>query len=257
MRCSRARARLGRAARREAERPAVGVSSERSVGCMCRRFSRRANGLATPHGHRGVALVASRRTRRRSRMLKFTILGPIEVSDGERRLSVGGPRQVALLTFLLVHANQATSTDQLIDAVWGDQDVRGAVKRLQVAITRLRKTLDCGDDAAESRLRTTVGGYVLAVAPGELDADIFEARLQDGRRALEDGEPARAAEVLCAALALWRGPPLAEVAYEAFAQPEIRRLEELRGAATQARLDPGPELGRHGPPLAQLPALVA
>jgi tetratricopeptide (TPR) repeat protein len=94
------------------------------------------------------------------------------------------------------------------------------------------------------------------VGPGELDADVFQARVQDGRRALDAGEPARAAEILRRALALWRGPPLAEVAYESFAQAEIRRLEELRLAALEARVDADLQLGRHAALIAELEALV-
>src|SRR3954466_8035395 len=108
-------------------------------------------------------------------MLKFAILGPIEVSDDEADVPVGGPRQVALLAFLLVHGNRSTSTDELIEALWRDQAARGAVKRLQVAVARLRKTVDRDGAEVGSRLRATSGGYVLRVAAGELDADVFEA----------------------------------------------------------------------------------
>jgi DNA-binding winged helix-turn-helix (wHTH) protein len=121
-------------------------------------------------------------------MVKFAVLVPVELFDGERRLVVGGPRQLALLAFLFLNANRAVSSDRLIDALWGGgQDPRGSAKRLQVAIARLRKALDAsGPEAtAEPVLRTVAGGYLLAVRPGELDAEVFEARLKDGRRALE------------------------------------------------------------------------
>jgi DNA-binding SARP family transcriptional activator len=89
------------------------------------------------------------------------------------------------------------------------------------------------------------GGYLLAVGPGELDADVFRARVEEGRTALEAGEASGAAEALRSGLPLWRGPALAEVAYEAFAQGEIRRLEELRVMALEARIDADLQLGRH------------
>jgi Transposase, Mutator family len=87
-------------------------------------------------------------------MVRFAILGPVELFDGERQLRVGGPRQLALLACFLLHANRAVSMDLLIDALWSDQDRQGAVKRLQVAVTRLRKSLEVGS-ASEPRLRTT------------------------------------------------------------------------------------------------------
>jgi DNA-binding SARP family transcriptional activator len=188
-------------------------------------------------------------------MVKFAILGPIELSDGERWKSAGGPRQVALLAFLLLHANRAVSAESLIEALWGDRDPAGATKRLHVAIGRLRKALDGHGD--KSQLRTAASGYLLAVGPGELDADVFEAGVKVGRRALDAGEPARAAVLLREALARWRGPPLAEVAFESFAQAEIRRLEELRLAALEARVEADLQAGRHAALVGELDALVA
>ena len=189
-------------------------------------------------------------------MVRFGILGPIELSDGQQRLSVGGPRQLRLLALLLLHANRAVSSEHLIDALWSDQGPAGATKRLQVAISRLRRTLAGLAAAGPPSLRTTPGGYLLAVAPGELDADVFRVRSEDGRRALEEGDPTCAAQVLREALGLWRGPALAEVAYEEFAQAEIRRLEELRFAVLEARVDADLRLGRHGQLIGELQQLV-
>jgi DNA-binding SARP family transcriptional activator len=190
-------------------------------------------------------------------MVRYAILGPVELWEVERRIGVGGTRQVALLALLLVNANRAVSTDRLIEALWGDLRRTGAVKRLRVAITRLRRTLDPDRAQDESVLRTVPGGYLLAVAPGELDAEVFARRLAEGREALQVGEAARARDLLAEALGLWRGPTLAEVAYEEFAQPEIRRLEELRLAALEARVDCELQFGQHGGVIAELEALVA
>jgi DNA-binding SARP family transcriptional activator len=165
--------------------------------------------------------------------VEFRILGPIEVRDGPRLLRVGGPRQMALLAFLLLHANRVVSDDRLIGELWRDADPGAALKALRVAITRLRKALDSDGD---ERLQTAAGGYVLRVAPGELDADVFEAGVRDGLRALDEHEPVDAAEALRGALQTWRGPPLAQVAFEEFAQSEIERLEELRLLALESRL---------------------
>ena len=157
---------------------------------------------------------------------------------------LGGPQQVKLLAFLLLNANRALSADAVIDAVWGaERD--GAAKRLQMGVFRLRKTLAPLDGQGGSRLRTVSGGYLLEVGPDDLDAEVFAELVRDGRRMLELGDPARASELLAEALALWRGPALAEVAFEDFARAEIRRLEELRLAALETRFAAELRLGRH------------
>jgi len=190
-------------------------------------------------------------------MIKYAILGPVELCDGERRVAVGGPRQSALLALLLINANRALSRDRLIDALWGSLGSPGAVKRLHVAIARLRRSLDGEGVRGESVLRTVAGGYLLVVRPGELDAEVFQTRVEEGRRALEAGEVAHAREVLGEALELWRGPALAAVAYAEFAQREIRRLEELRLSVHEARVDAELRLGGHGGLIGELEALVA
>ena len=133
-----------------------------------------------------------------------------------QRLALGGPRQLTLFAVLVLHANRAVSRDALIDAVWEPRP--GADNRLQMAVARLRKTLEGLDGDAGSRVQTVGGGYLLSIAPGELDADGFHAGVHAGTRALEAGDFAKAAGLLHEALALWRGPPLAEVAFEDFAQ---------------------------------------
>ena len=191
-----------------------------------------------------------------SRMVKFGILGPVEAIDGDKPLSVGGPRQVALLAFLLLHANRAVSVDQLIDALWAG-NVGGGVKALHTSVARLRKALGTNGSEVEPALKTVSGGYLLAVKHGELDADVFQAGVENGRRALDHGEALDAVRVLREALELWRGPALAEVAYEAFAQSEIRRLDELRLQALEARIEADLQLGHHSQVIAELEALVA
>jgi class 3 adenylate cyclase/DNA-binding winged helix-turn-helix (wHTH) protein len=185
-------------------------------------------------------------------MFKYAVLGPVELSDGERRLPVGGPRQLALLALLLVNANRPLSRDWIIAALWGDLGSGPAGRRLQDAVGRLRRALD--PDGAYV-LRTVPGGYLLEVRAGELDAEVFRTRVDAGRRALEDGDAERAREVLRAALAMWRGPPLAEVAYHEFAQAEIRRLEELRLAAIKTRVDCELALGARSGAIGDVPLL--
>lgn len=190
-------------------------------------------------------------------MVKYAILGQVELRDGDRRVAVGGPRQLALLALLLVNANRALSSDRLVEALWDERNLVGGVKRLQMAVARLRRALDPEGSQGESALRTVAGGYMLAMLPGELDADVFQTRVEEGRRALEARELRRASDVLRDALRMWRGPALADVAYQEFAQPEVRRLEEMRLAALETRLDVELGLGEHGALIGQLEALVA
>jgi DNA-binding SARP family transcriptional activator/tetratricopeptide (TPR) repeat protein len=194
---------------------------------------------------------------RTAAIVRYAILGSTGLFDGERVLPPGGPRQVALLALLLVHANRAVPSDQLIDALWGQQRPAGALNSLHVMIWRLRKRLDIEAADGQPVLRTVAGGYLLAVRPGELDAEVFQTRMQEGRRALEAGDARLAQATLAEALGLWRGPVLAEVAYEDWAQSEIRRLEELRLAAVEAWVDAGLRLGGSGAVIAELESLVA
>jgi DNA-binding SARP family transcriptional activator len=174
------------------------------------------------------------------------VLGPLEVVDSNRTLQLGSGQQRALLAMLLLHANEVVSVDRLIDALWGTELPSTAAKTVQVYVSRLRKEL--GD-----RLVTRAPGYALRVERSELDLAQFEQLLAEAQRS----EPARAGATLRRALALWRGPALADLAYESFAQPEIARLEELRWAALEQRVDADLAAGRHAELIGELGALVA
>jgi predicted ATPase/DNA-binding SARP family transcriptional activator len=186
----------------------------------------------------------------------FRVLGPVEAWSEQRCLTLGGPQQVKLLAFLLLSANRALSADAVIDALWGAKR-NGAIRRLQMGVLRLRKALAPLDGDDGSRLRTVSGGYLLSVAPGELDAEVFADRVREGRRVLEKGDLVRASGLLADALGLWRGPPLAEVTFEDFAQGEIRRLEELRLVALETRVEADLLLGRHAELIPELEGLFA
>ena len=177
-------------------------------------------------------------------MASFRILGSVEAWNGERRLGLAGPLQLRLFAFLVLHPNRAVSSDELIDAIW-QSERPGADNRLPMAIARLRKVLAPLNADGEQVLRTVAGGYLMTVEPGALDSDVFEAHVRDGQQALVDGEPAGALELLSRGLALWRGPALAEVTFQEFAQGEIRRLEERRWEAREARIEADFELGHH------------
>ena len=179
--------------------------------------------------------------------MEFRILGPLEVVDGGRLLPLGGAKTRALLALLLLNANEAVSSERLIDELWDERPPPTAAKILQNYVSQLRKTL------GEGRLETRGRGYALRVAPGELDADAFEAFLAEARNA---SSAEHAARKLGDALDLWRGPPLAGVELDA-AQTEIARLEERRLVALEERIEADLELGRHGDLVGELEALAA
>src|SRR4051812_7946033 len=155
--------------------------------------------------------------------MRFQVLGDLAVwGDGGVVVDVPGPSRRALLTMLLMHAGEVLSADRLIDGLWGEHAPATATKSLQVHVWRLRKALGDGP------LCTEAGGYVLRIEPGQLDLQVFERLLAEGRAALADGRPHSAGVVLAEALALWRGPPLAEFGNEPFAREAIPRLAELR-----------------------------
>jgi YVTN family beta-propeller protein len=192
--------------------------------------------------------------------MDYRILGPLGVCDGDREVSLGGDKQRALLAALLVHANEVVSADQLIDDLWGEHPPPTALKTLQAYVSRLRKALgdaeELGRRSPTGRLVTQRHGYVLFVKPGELDVDRFRERAEHGRAALAAGEAEEAARLLREALALWRGPPLSEFAYEAFAAPAIAQLEELRLAALEERCEADLALGRDHELVGELSGLV-
>ena len=179
-------------------------------------------------------------------MADFRILGPLEVSDETGPLLLGGQKQRAVLALLLLDPGRVVSVDRLVDALWGEQPPRTATTSLQNFISQLRKTL--GADVLE----TKPPGYRLKIRPGELDLDRFRVSVESAR----DAPPAARAEKLRHALALWRGPPLADLAYEAFAQPHIAHLEELRLATIEERVDAELALGLHAELVGELEGLV-
>ena len=160
--------------------------------------------------------------------MRYRLLGPLEVCDGDRPVRLGEGRQRNVLILLLLHRNEAMGRDRLIDALWGESPPATAAKVLQNYIGQLRRALD---DREGLRLQTRDRGYAIRVMDGELDLDRFDRLVREGREALERERPADAASWLREALGLWHGPALADVAYEPFAQPEIARLEEQRAVA--------------------------
>jgi DNA-binding SARP family transcriptional activator/ABC-type branched-subunit amino acid transport system substrate-binding protein/DNA-binding beta-propeller fold protein YncE len=180
-------------------------------------------------------------------VVNFRLLGPLEVVENGEPLPLGRGRQRALLALLLLHRNEAVSVDRIVDELWGERPPATAAKVVQVYVSALRKAVGHG------RLESARPGYRLRLEPDELDADRVEALSAQAR----ESEPRRKAALLREALDLWRGEPLADVAYDGFAQPEIARLEELRLALLEERIEAELALGQHAALVPELEALVA
>jgi DNA-binding SARP family transcriptional activator len=168
--------------------------------------------------------------------MDFRILGPLEVLSDGRALRLAGQKRRALLALLLLEANRVVSRDRLLEALWESEPTPTARKGLQVHVAQLRKLL------GKDRVLTQDPGYLVQVMPGELDLDRFSELRRLGR--------------LHEALALWRGPPLAEFAYRRFARAEIGRLEELRLSCVEARIDADLAAGDHAALTGELDALI-
>jgi DNA-binding SARP family transcriptional activator len=183
--------------------------------------------------------------------MEFRILGPLDVRDGDQAVELAGGKQRALLALLIVNANETVSTDRIVDELWGERSPQTAPKVIQNHVSQLRRGLGDG-------LLVTEGtGYRLRVEPGSVDVDRFEELVAEGRSALDDGDAEAAAGSFRESLALWRGSPLADVAFEPFAQAEIARLEERRLVAVEERIDADLALGRHEDLVGELESLVA
>jgi DNA-binding SARP family transcriptional activator len=185
--------------------------------------------------------------------MDFGILGPLEVSEEGRVLPLGGTKQRALLALLLLNANQVVSSDRLIDELWGDEPPESGTAALQVRISKLRRALGAGREAIVTR----APGYVIHVGSDQLDLQRFERLVSEADRDLQGGDPAQASSKLGEALSLWRGAPLADLAYESFVQVAIARLEELRLVAHELRIEADLALGHHHELGGELEALVA
>jgi DNA-binding SARP family transcriptional activator len=183
--------------------------------------------------------------------MEFRILGPLEVWSEGREVSLGGPKPRALLALLLLHPNEVVPADRLIDELWGADTPEGAAGALRVNVSRLRKALP------QDALTTRAPGYVLRLEPDALDLHRFERLVEEGRGSLARGLAADASGRLHEALSLWRGAALADFVYESFAQTAIARLEEIRLAALELRVDADLALGRHDELVGELEALVA
>jgi DNA-binding SARP family transcriptional activator len=190
------------------------------------------------------------------------VLGPVSVSVRQRSIlpTAGKPRQV--LTLLVLHADRLVTVPTLMEEVWGEAAPRSAATTLQTYILQLRRLIARALDQdplrqAKDVLVTQPGGYLLEVAPGEVDATQFGRLAAAGRRAYAEGDAHAASDLLGKALELWRGPALADVSVGRVLELEVLGLEEARMAVLERRIDADLRLGRHAELIGELRVLAA
>jgi DNA-binding SARP family transcriptional activator/tetratricopeptide (TPR) repeat protein len=191
-------------------------------------------------------------------VLRVSVLGPVAASDGNRELSLGQPRQQAVLGILAMRANRVISRGELVDAVWGHDPPASAEGGIYTYVAGLRSVIEPGRSkrGAGRVLVSSGAGYVLHLVPGQPDAVAFEQQLVRARQLRRGGDPVGAVTALEAALGLWRGVAFAGVPGP-FAETERARLAELRSAVAEERADVLLALGRHEEVVPDLTALVA
>jgi DNA-binding SARP family transcriptional activator len=192
------------------------------------------------------------------RLLEFRILGPLEVVDETGLIALGGPKERAVLAILLLNANRVVSIDRLADHLYGEEPPASALTQIQAHISHLRKRLDptLAAGSPGSLIETRAPGYLVRLAREQLDLRRFERLSAEAREASSRGDHDTAASRYRDALALWRGPALADLGAPLL-QPAIARLEELRVAAIEDQVDAELALGRHGSLTGELEALVS
>jgi DNA-binding SARP family transcriptional activator len=188
--------------------------------------------------------------------LNLRVLGPVEVWWKQRPVGVGSAKPRALVARLLIDRNRVVSADRLVEDVWPESPLGGADIALRSTVSRIRKRLrDAGIE--RDLIGTRPAGYILEADDDEVDSARFERLVTEGQAALIDGQVNRGAQLFCEAVALWRGDALGEFSAEPFARAESRRLEELRLAAIEGRVEAELMLGHHGQLIAELEALTA
>jgi DNA-binding SARP family transcriptional activator len=181
--------------------------------------------------------------------IELRLLGPIEASVSGDEVALGGPKPRALLAVLALDLGHVLSVDRIVEALWPGETPDTAPHAVQVYVSQLRKALG-------PAIATRAPGYALELDPDRVDVHRFVRLAHEGRSALAVDRPEEAETVLREALALWRGPALADFAYEPFAQTEIARLEEHRATVLEERIDADLALGRHAELVSELEALV-
>lgn len=189
-------------------------------------------------------------------MLEFAILGPLEVRADGQSVELPGSASRRVLAALVVGYGDWMSAGRLIDEVWGELPPASARKALQMHVWRLRRALAVAVADPQRVLASGPAGYRLDVAGGQVDAVRFEQLVKAAGSALASSQPEKGRELLVEALGVWRGPPLSELSLAGETAAEIGRLEELRLAALEQRIEVDLQLGRHVDVIGELRRLV-
>ena len=186
--------------------------------------------------------------------MRFRLLGPLEIRDGEDWRGIGAPKWRSVLAALLINAGQIVPADVLINEVWGDAPPNKAGNLVSIYVLRLRRLLG---DTDSTLLVTRAPGYLLRLAPEDTDAQVFETLVREGGRTYAAGDPERAAAQLAEALALWYGSPLADVPATTLVETEASRLTDLRLDARELRIQAELACGSHAQVVPELRRLLA
>lgn len=192
-------------------------------------------------------------------MLRFKLLGPLEVEGGGSAFAPTAPRVLNTLALLLVRTGRVVPLDTIIEELWGDEPPRSAARTAQTYVYQIRRWLaaEAGPASGEDLLVTRPPGYMLRVAPGQLDLSRFDRLLAEGRALLLDGRAGEALDPLCRALDLWTGPPMANVELGRVLESHAAALDEHRAHALNLRIEADLRLGRHRELIGELRSLVA
>src|SRR5215475_5746821 len=186
------------------------------------------------------------------RVFEVRLLGPVRAIRLGREIALGGPQKRAVLALLVLEAGRVVPAGRLMEELWRGSPPPGAAVTLRSYVSRLRAVL-----GPEAVLEGSGGGYVITVRADDVDAGRFERLVAAGQAALQGGEAAAAAGRFAEALGLWRGPALADVCEVEALALESARLEELRLAAVEGRIEADIALGRHARVIGELECLVA
>jgi LuxR family transcriptional regulator, maltose regulon positive regulatory protein len=187
--------------------------------------------------------------------LWFALLGPVRGWLDGAELELGSPDQRAVLAFLLLREGRPATAGEIIDAVWGEDAPRSVQGVLRTYVYRLRR-LFSGMPGGDPLIESVGGGYVLPVAGESVDARVFQQRVAEGRRARQEGDPARAAVLLGEGLSLWQGTPLSGMR-GLYADRQRQRLEQLHDGAREERFAADVERGAHREVIPALTQAVA
>jgi predicted ATPase/DNA-binding SARP family transcriptional activator len=190
--------------------------------------------------------------------IEFLVLGPLEVKLDGHPIDLGGRKRRLLLSMLLAHAGERVSTDRLIDALWGSESGKGTRHTLRVHISQLRGLLEPAHSKGDpwNVIETVEDGYRLRLNDATFDRDRFERLAEEGRRRLEERDGPGAARTFREALSLWRGIAFSELAIEPSLQAEATRLDGLRLATTEDRIEAELECGHHHEVIGDLRDLI-